>query len=458
LRTRYPGVPMAAFTATATPRVQDDIIRLTGLASPYILRVSFDRKNLFYRVTRKYDVNRQVLEFIRQRPDQPGIVYRTTRKSVIEMAAFLSSRGIAALPYHGGLETEERTANQEAFNRDRVQVMVATIAFGMGIDKSNVRFVVHADLPRHIEGYYQETGRAGRDGAPADCELFFAPGDLPRLHYFITLITDENERRIARRKLEAMADFAASSVCRRRTLLRYFGEDYQSPSCGTCDVCTDSGKKEDITPDARTILMTVMRLNEQFGVTHVVDFTTGADTKRIRKYGHQNVTKYGAGRGKPAAYWKRVTEDLISGEYLVQRGARFPVLALGRPGLEVLAEKRRVFIRTAKSRPAVTLLSPEPADETLFESLRDLRRALAAEHGVPPYIVFSDKTLREMTARLPKNEDELSEINGVGEMKLKTYGTAFLAEIGYYLCEKQADERHRFSSLVREDGTIPVRE
>ncbi len=432
LRARYPGVPMAAFTASATMRVQEDIIRLTGLSSPFILRASFDRKNLLYRVAAKFDINTQVLDFLRRRPSQPGIIYRTTRKSVIDMASFLNSHGVSSLPYHAGLETVERTANQEAFNRDRVQVMVATIAFGMGIDKSNVRFVVHADLPKTIEGYYQETGRAGRDGEPAECLLFFGRGDLPRHNYFINLMGDDAERRMARNKLEAMTRYAASSDCRRKTLLDYFGEKYPASACGACDVCTDRDEKTDITEDARLVLLSVLRLNEQFGVTHVVDFTAGANTERIRKYGHQRVPHYGAGRGKPSAHWKRVTEDLITGEYIKQWGDKYPVLKLSASGLEVLAEKRRVLVRAWQgivSRPA-----PENQDcnEVLFERLRSLRRAVAAEHGIPPYIVFSDKTLREMAARRPESESGLAEIHGVGEMKLRCYGEIFMREIRKY--------------------------
>jgi ATP-dependent DNA helicase RecQ len=444
LRTRFPDVPLAAFTATATQRVQEDIIRKTGLVSPFILRASFDRKNLFYRVVVKTEVNNQALDYVGQRPGQPGIIYRTTRKSVIELAAFLSAHRIKALPYHAGLEPEERTRNQEAFNRDEVQVIVATIAFGMGIDKSNVRFVIHADLPKNIEGYYQETGRAGRDGAPADCLLFFGRGDLPRLNYFINRMTDEEDRRIARTKLEAMARYAGSAVCRRRSLLDYFGEKYPAASCGSCDVCTDTGEKTDITVDARLVLLSVMRLNQHFGLTHVVDFTVGADTERIRKYAHQRVSHYGAGRGRPAAYWKRVTEDLLSGEYLVQRGDRFPVLTLGEPGLEVLAEKRRVLVRPRTWIKTAALPGNEDFDEVLFERLRGLRRAVASEQGVPPYIVFSDKTLREMSLRLPEDENALREINGVGEMKLTRYGEIFLVEIRKYLrMFPAAANRHR---------------
>src|SRR4030066_519573 len=233
----FPGVPVAAFTATATQRVQDDIIKKIGLRKPHIVRASFNRPNLFYEVKGKSRVESQILGFLRDRPGESGIIYRTTRDSVMETADFLKSKGIAALPYHAGLSTAERKKNQEAFNRDEVQVIVATIAFGMGIDKSTLRFVIHADLPKNIEAYYQETGRAGRDGEPARCLLFFGRGDIPKIRYFIDRIPGDAERAAAMENLNRMAGFASHNVCRRRKLLGYFGERYPEENCGACDIC-----------------------------------------------------------------------------------------------------------------------------------------------------------------------------------------------------------------------------
>lgn len=233
----FPDVPVAAFTATATKRVQEDIIHKIGLRRPHIVRASFNRPNLFYEVKAKSRVESQILEFLGDHPGESGIIYRTTRDSVMETADFLKLKGIAALPYHAGLPAEERNRNQEAFNRDEAQVIVATIAFGMGIDKSNVRFVIHADLPKNIEGYYQETGRAGRDGEPANCLLFFGRSDIPKIRYFINAITDDRERFIAIEKLNQTVGFASYNVCRRRQLLGFFGEDYPLDNCGACDIC-----------------------------------------------------------------------------------------------------------------------------------------------------------------------------------------------------------------------------
>jgi ATP-dependent DNA helicase RecQ len=237
----FPDVPVAAFTATATQKVQEDIISKIGLRSPNIIRASFDRPNLFYQVKRKSKVDLQILEFLREHRGDPGIIYRTTRDSVMDTADFLVSKGITALPYHAGLTTAERTRNQDAFNRDEASVIVATIAFGMGIDKSNVRFIIHADLPKNIESYYQETGRAGRDGERAYCILFFSRGDIPKIRYFIDQMTDEKERSIAMEKLNQMAGFAEHNVCRRKQLLNFFGEVYPLDNCAACDICSGGG-------------------------------------------------------------------------------------------------------------------------------------------------------------------------------------------------------------------------
>jgi ATP-dependent DNA helicase RecQ len=280
----FPDVPVAAFTATATLRVQEDIINRIGLRSPFIVRASFDRENLFYRVEQKSKVESQILDFLRDQRGQPGIIYRTTRDAVTRMAGFLAAKGIKALPYHAGLSSEERTANQEAFNQDEAQVVVATIAFGMGIDKSNVRFVLHADLPKNLESYYQETGRAGRDGEPAHCLLLFGRGDIPKVRFFIDKIEDDHERSIALQKLNGVVEYASHNVCRRRQLLGFFGEDYHGDNCGGCDICTGSVEQIDITMDVQIIMSAVSRTGQRFGIGHVVDVVTGArSSPRVTK-------------------------------------------------------------------------------------------------------------------------------------------------------------------------------
>ncbi|MBS1125649.1 MAG: recQ, partial [Nitrospirae bacterium] len=282
----YPNVPIAAFTATATHKVQQDIIDKIGLRTPHAVRASFNRPNLFYQVESKSQVEQQLLKFLKDHEGEAGIIYRTTRDAVTATAEFLESRGIKALPYHAGLPAEVRERNQEAFNKDEVSVIVATIAFGMGIDKSNVRFVVHADLPRHIEGYYQETGRAGRDGEPAHCLFFFGRGDIPKIRYFIDKIEDEGERRIAMEKLNQIVRFASHNVCRRKQLLSFFGEAYPAANCESCDICTGSADRIDISTDARILMSAMARTNERFVIVHIIDIVMGTDTKRVRELGH----------------------------------------------------------------------------------------------------------------------------------------------------------------------------
>jgi len=431
---RFDGVPVAAFTATATRRVQQDIIERLRLREPFVVRASFNRPNLFYQVLPKEGVHRQVLSFVRRRKGESGIVYRTTRDSVESTAAYLADRGVHALPYHAGLHAETRKRNQEAFNRDEAEVIVATIAFGMGIDKSNVRFVVHADLPKNIEGYYQETGRAGRDGEPAHCLLLFGRGDIAKLRYFIDRIEDDTERAAATVKLREMAQYASVNACRRRQLLGYFGEAYDEANCGTCDVCAGQVEQVDATTEAQMVLSAIVRTGQRFGAGHVVDVVTGADTQKIRDYHHDRLKTYGVGKDRPKRFWRRVLDDLIAQQCLAVSGGQYPTLAVAPKGYEVLFGRESFHVlkrlekpkprRAAKVKPAVE--GPLDYDEALFEELRALRTRLARERGVPPYIVFSDRTLHEMAAFVPATEPELRGITGVGEKKLAQYGQAFL--------------------------------
>ena len=266
--------------------MQEDIIARLELRSPYKVRASFNRPNLIYRIHRKEKVERQIIRYLEERPRDPGIIYRTTRESVVNLAETLVDQGFHALPYHAGMEADERKRNQEAFNRDEATIIVATIAFGMGIDKSNVRFVIHADLPKNIESYYQETGRAGRDGEPADCLLFFGRGDYPKIRYFIDKVEDDTERAVALEKLNQMVGYASHHVCRRRQLLGYFQESYPEDNCGTCDVCLHGTETVDLTTDAQILMSAMARTGQRFGIRHIIEVVTGADTQRIRQMGH----------------------------------------------------------------------------------------------------------------------------------------------------------------------------
>ena len=446
----FPDVPIAAFTATATQRVQEDIIKRIGLRKPQIVRASFNRPNLFYEVKAKSRVELQILEFLRDHPGESGIIYRTTRDSVTETADFLQSKGIAALPYHAGLSTDKRNKNQEAFNRDEAQVIVATIAFGMGIDKSNVRFVIHADLPKNIEGYYQETGRAGRDGELSHCLLFFGRGDIPKIRYFINEITDDRERFIAIEKLNHAVGYASHNVCRRRQLLGFFGEDYPYDNCGSCDICSGSVERIDITTDAQIIMSAISKTGQRFGIGHIIDIVTGADTKRIRELGHNEIKTYGTGKGRDKKYWRSVVDELIAQEAVIQEGDPYPVMKITQKGSDILFNREKIMALRKEEVKAKTARERDEVggyDRTLFERLRNVRKKMAEGQQVPPYIIFSDRTLHEMCRRFPSTLSDMRKISGVGDAKLERYGEDFIREIKRYL-----DENPGISILGEESG------
>lgn len=435
----FPGVPVAAFTATATRKVQDDIIRKTRIRSPLTIRASFDRHNLFYRVESKRELKRQVLDILRKYPGEPGIIYRTTRDAVTAMAEMLKDNGIKALPYHAGLEQEERKANQDAFSRDEVHVIVATIAFGMGIDKSNVRFIIHADLPKNIEGYYQETGRSGRDGEPAECILFFGRGDIPKIRYFIDRTEDERERAVAMDNLYQVVKYASHNVCRRRQLLEYFGEDYKNDNCNTCDICTGNIETVDVTIDARILMSAISRTGQRFGIMHIIEIVIGADTKRIRELGHDKIKTYGAGRDRDKNHWRFIVDELIAQEIIHQDGDRYPVLKITAKGKTILFgnEKVTALKREEPQKKSRTGQGSEfkDYDKVLFEKLRALRKSLADQQNVPPFIVFSDRTLHDMCCCYPVTLSDMAEITGVGDAKLERYGEEFIKAVRIYIDE-----------------------
>ncbi len=445
LSTTFPGLPIAAFTATATTRVQEDIIARLNLRDPLLVRASFNRPNLFYRVKPKHSVNDQLLAYVRERPGEAGIIYRTTRKSVEETALHLHAHGIKAEPYHAGLADEVRVANQEAFNRDEVQVVVATIAFGMGIDKSNVRFVIHGDLPKNMEGYYQETGRAGRDGDPAECLLLFSYGDIPKLRFFIDKIEDGEERRRVLRSMNDVVAYAGNLVCRRRQLLGYFGEIYAEPVCGACDVCAGEVARVEATREAQMVLSAIFRTGARYGIGHIIDVVTGADTERIRALGHDQIKTYGVGRERDKRYWRRVIDALLAGGLVQLEGHEYPTLALQPQAREVLGGRLQVFLaeevkrgRGKKKKSALAWPSTSAGGgEALFEKLRQHRYELAQRLGVPPYVIFTDRTLHEMVRLRPATPEQLLDVSGVGARKLAQFGAPFLA----LLNEKQGESK-----------------
>ena len=456
----FPGVPLAAFTATATFRVEEDIIRRLGLRDPLLTRASFDRPNLFYQVTPKEDPERQILEFLRERRSEPGIIYRTTRKDVERTAAFLQKKGTAALAYHAGLPDTERAAVQDAFRRDECTVIVATIAFGMGIDKSNVRFVVHADLPRNLESYYQETGRAGRDGEAARCALFYGRQDIARLMAFAEGMEDPEARETSRQQLFRMLDFTRTEGCRRRALLAYFGEELPGDNCGGCDICAGEVEREDASVGAQKLLSAMVRTGCRFGARHVIDIVLGKDSKRIRAFSHQELPTFGVGRDRDERYWRRVMDALLVQGLAVVADARFPTPAVTEKGWEVLRGKKSCAIVRVAEKAKEKRRAGQEAASPLFSHLREERMRLSREFDVPPYVIFSDKSLREMAEQMPCTPDEFLRINGVGQHKLHAYGGRFLDLIAVWLREHPEDsavrERNRAPAGSSEDPAGPV--
>lgn len=439
LKELLPQVAIAAFTATATRRVEVDIVKRLRLHDPFQIRASFDRPNLFYRVEPRDTVLRQIGREVGRHPGQAGIIYRLSRQDVEKTALYLQEMGVNAKPYHAGLSNVERNANQEEFNRDGVQVIVATVAFGMGIDKSNVRFVIHGDLPKNMDGYYQETGRAGRDGEPAQCLLFYSRSDMVRLGNFINQLEDEGERRAGWQKLTQMADFAEKHSCRRRQILAYYGEEYGRDNCGACDVCQQGVEEVDASTEAQMVMSAIYRSGGRFGAGHIIDIVVGAKTKRLKELGHTTLKTHGVGRHLPKPYWRRLVDALLGADCLQATGDRFPILQITDKGQEVLFGRKPFSFSQLIAQPGQN--EPGPAvvesdyEQDLFAILQGVRRDLAASENVPPYVVFSDRSLREMCQYFPVNGEEMTRVHGVGMAKLERYGTPFLAEIKKWLAD-----------------------
>lgn len=433
IRKQFPGVPIAAFTATATGKVQTDIIRLLKLESPAIIRASFDRPEITYRIIPKSGGDKQILNLIQNRQGESGVIYRTSRKAVEKTASVLQKAGIRAIAYHAGLPPETREKNQDLFSKDEVEVIVATIAFGMGIDKSNIRFVIHGDLPRSMEGYYQESGRAGRDGEPSECLMLYSPGDSHKIRFFIDRMQDEKQQMRSYENLKQVLAFASRNVCRRRQILEYFDEKYPKENCGGCDVCNGESETEEATQSGRIFLSAVVRTGEKFGIQHLVDIVKGADNAKLKKFGHDKLPTWGAGKERHRNYWLAVAHELVGQNFLFRNEQQYNALQLTAEGRRLLKDELTFAITRFKDPAASTgkksFPIDLPGDPELFDRLRKLRMVHASRKKIAPFIVFSDKTLREMSARKPLNEQEMLDVSGVGAKKFKEYGRDFLIAI-----------------------------
>jgi len=441
LREAFPHTPMMALTATATSRVREDIIQLLQLREPKCFVASFNRPNLTYRVMAKDKPSAQALDFLRARPRDSGIIYCQSRKGAEKLAAQLAAHNIAARPYHAGLTAAERSENQELFLRDEARVICATIAFGLGVNKPNVRFVLHYDLPRNIEGYYQETGRAGRDGLPSECLLLFSAGDVAKQQHFIKEKSPA-EQLIAREQLRQIVHYAESAGCRRAELLRYFGEAFPAANCGGCDNCLEPRDTFDGTLAAQKFLSCVYRIRRKsgfgFGAGHVAAVLTGSDSEQIRRRGHEQLSTYGIGREHSRADWQAIGRELARRGYLRQLTDKFNVLELTDEGLAALRARTKIILTKPMTAPPsepekIPRAGAIACDEGLFERLRQLRKKLADERNVPAYIVFSDVSLRQMARHYPATDGQFTRISGVGEKKLREFGAAFLGEIAAHL-------------------------
>lgn len=452
LKQRYPQIPVIALTATATQRVRTDIVQQLRLNDPEIYVSSFNRQNLYYEVKQKSkQPYHQLLSLINDHQNQAkgssGIVYCLSRKHVDEVALKLKSDGLSALPYHAGLSAEERETNQTKFIRDDVQIIVATVAFGMGINKPDVRFVIHYDLPRNLESYYQEAGRAGRDGEDANCIILFGWGDVHTVKYLIGQKADPHEQRIAQQQLNQIINYAESSVCRRKIQLGYFGEPFEAP-CRNCDNCINPAPVEDWTLEAQKFLSCVYRCDQRFGMNHIIDVLRGSRKKRIVELNHDQLSTHNIGADRSVDDWRMLSRALIHQGYLDETTDGYSVLKLNASSNQVLKKLVSVEISVSAriEKPAVvsaTAANTELTDEenALMSQLRALRKKLADEQSVPPYIVFSDASLRQMAQNRPQTADAFSKISGVGSRKLVQYGEAFTQAIREFCRENGLEER-----------------
>lgn len=437
IKRRFPAMPVIALTATADDATRQDILRLLDLRDPLVQVSSFDRPNIRYTLIEKFKPLDQLWHFVQSQRGKSGIIYCNSRAKVEDTAARLQSRGLSVAAYHAGLEHGRRAEVQEAFQRDDLQIVVATVAFGMGINKPNVRFVVHFDIPRNIESYYQETGRAGRDGLSAEALLFYDPADMAWLRRCLEEKPEGVQKEIERHKLNAMNAFAEAQTCRRLVLLNYFGEGRQE-SCNNCDICLDPPKRYDGLVDAQKALSTVARVGQRFGIGYVVEVLRGANSARIRELGHDKLSVYGIGREHTIEHWVSILRQLIHLGLVTQNIALHSALQLteaARPVLrgEVALPLAVPRVINLKARSSVQKSYAGNYDRKLFAKLRKLRKAIADEENIPPYVVFNDATLLEMAEQMPLRAGDLLSINGVGQRKLERFGAPFMSLIREHL-------------------------
>lgn len=443
----FPQTPVIALTATATERVRADIISQLDLQQGRVFLSGFNRDNLSYAIMPKGNSWGALLSLLQEQRRQSSIIYCFSRRETEELAEDLNARGLSARPYHAGLDANARRQTQEDFIRDRVPIIVATIAFGMGIDKPDIRLVVHYSLPKSLESYYQETGRAGRDGLPSQCVLFYNYADKAKQDYFINQMEDAEEQRNARLKLAQMVQFAELPTCRRRYILEYFGEKWTTDNCGGCDVCLAKSDDFDATEVAQKILSAVIRTGQRFGALHIAQVLTGSQEKRVRELGHNQLSVFGIVQDFGRAELRELMGQLQARGLLARNESEFPTLAVTDKGRQFLRERQKLLLPRPRREDTPTtapLTGPAAAieyDTALFDELRNLRRQLAEEQDVPAFVVFGDVPLRQMAALFPQSLDSFAQIPGVGAAKLQQYGPRFVAAIRRYAAAKGIADR-----------------
>jgi ATP-dependent DNA helicase RecQ len=435
-------LPIMALTATATPKVQIDIQKNLQMEDADVFISSFNRKNLYYEVRPKKETKKQLIKFLRDNKGKSGIVYCLSRKKVEEIASLISVNGFKAAPYHAGLDPDVREKNQDAFLNEEIDIIVATIAFGMGIDKPDVRFVVHYDVPKSLEGYYQETGRSGRDGLEGHCLMFYSHNDLNKLEKF-NKDKSVQERENARILLQEMEFYAESPVCRRRQLLHYFGEEFTEDNCGMCDNCVHPRERFDGTEYVKMVLQAVKQTNERFGLNHLVNVIRGIEDEYVKSYAHFDLEIFGKGGNEDADFWKSVIRQTLIYQYLEKDIENIGALKLSKKGIAFL--KKPHAIELARDHDFTTDLEDEEVsserapvnakayDDKLFEMLKTLRKKIAKERNLPPYVIFQDPSLEEMATTYPTTKEDLAQVNGVGMGKVNKFGKEFLETIQKYV-------------------------
>lgn len=443
IKSVLPTPPIMALTATADDATRQEISSRLNLNDPFYHQASFDRPNIRYTLYEKFKPFTQLLQYLKTQDNNSGIIYCTTRKQVEETAFKLQQQNYSVLGYHGGMEHSERMSVQESFIRGDTDIVVATVAFGMGIDKPDVRFVIHYNIPKNIESYYQETGRAGRDGMAAEAVMLYDPSDTGRVRFLIEQGNNPAQQQVEHQKLNAMAAFAEAQTCRRQVLLHYFGE-YGSSKCGNCDICLDPPQHFDGTVVAQKALSCVYRVQQNFGVAYVIDVLRGSKNQRVLEYGHDKLTTYGIGVEHSAEYWLSIFRQLIHLGYLRQDITRSSILVLnpearsalkGEKVIELAVPRLQAISKSSGSAKGRSRKDDYDYDEVLFAKLRTLRKTIADAQGVPPYVVFNDASLAEMAEQQPQTPYELLRVNGVGERKLEKFGDDFLALIREYQFE-----------------------